>query len=287
LKKNIDYIAVTSGPGLITSLRVGVETAKTLSYAWNKKLVEINHLEGHIYSSLLNNLKIYNFVGKVRADQSFTAIKRIKFPALALIVSGGHTQLVMLRDYLKYKIIGETVDDAAGEAFDKVAKILGLGYPGGPVVSRAAKDGDSGKINFPRPMINSDDYNFSFSGLKTAVLYYVKSQPSLNVKVVNDICANFEQACVEVLVHKTIKAALNYGVKTVLLGGGVAANNQLRQRLEINLKQKMPKCIFLAPEIKWTGDNAAMIALAGYYKIKANKFADWKKVKTEANLRLR
>ena len=268
-KNNVDYIAVTNGPGLVTSLRVGAEVAKTLSFVWQKSLIEVNHMEGHIYSAELNSLK------------------KIKFPALALLVSGGHTQLVLIKDYLRYEIIGETLDDAVGEAFDKVAKILGLGYPGGPIISKLAAKGSSEKINLPRPMINSGDYNFSFSGIKTSVLYLTKKLGKVKTeKLRNDICTEFEEACVEVLVKKTIKAAKEHKVKTVIIGGGVAANNKLRDELGNKVKEKLDKVELLVPEIKLTGDNAAMIAVAGYYRVRRKKFSDWKKIKVNPNLSL-
>jgi N6-L-threonylcarbamoyladenine synthase len=260
---DIDYIAVTNGPGLITSLRVGVEAAKTLSYTWNKPLIAVNHLEGHIFTSELPG-------------------KKIKFPALALIVSGGHTQLVLVKDYLNYKIIGETQDDAVGEAFDKVGKILSLGYPGGPVVSKLAEKGSAGKIEMPRPMINSGDYNFSFSGIKTSVLYKVK-KGRVNKA---DMCASFQQACTDVLVIKAIKAATEYKVKSVIIGGGVAANKSLREELDNKFKKELSKVNIYIPEISLTGDNALMIAVAGYYKIKKKKFSDYKKIKVDPNLKL-
>ena len=201
-----DAIAITKGPGLVTSLRIGVDTARTLSFFWGVPMIGVNHLEGHIYASVLQN----------------TAIE---FPALCLVVSGGHTELVLMKKHLDYKIIGETRDDAAGEAFDKVAKILDLGYPGGPEISKLAKEGNPKAIDFPRPMIDSKDFDFSFSGLKTAVLYYVKNLKPKTYNLKPDICASFEQAVVDVLVAKTICAAKKYKVKTVILGGGVSANN--------------------------------------------------------------
>ncbi|HOZ36218.1 MAG TPA: tRNA (adenosine(37)-N6)-threonylcarbamoyltransferase complex transferase subunit TsaD [bacterium] len=296
---DIDYIAVTNGPGLITSLRVGVEAARTLSYVWNKPLIAVNHLEGHIYSALLaEQNKIQN--------QKFQKMQAVRFPAMALVVSGGHTELVLMKDYLDYKIIGETLDDAMGEAFDKVGKILNLGYPGGPIISKMATEGDKTAFNFPRPMLKSGDYNFSFSGLKTAVLYKLKTQNSkLKIKERKDLCASFQEACVEVLVKKIIRAAEEYKVKTILIGGGVAANESLRGRLEmevdkVNSVKKVDKgekkIQLLMPELKYTGDNAVMIALAGYFKIKNIKRQEgkrgkrrfgWQQTKADPNLGLR
>lgn len=262
----IDAIAVTSGPGLVTSLRVGVDTARLLSYAWKKPLVAVNHLEGHVYANWLENFK------------------KIEFPILVLIVSGGHTELVLMRKHLDYQIIGATRDDAAGEAFDKVAKLLKLAYPGGPAVSRLATNGNPLAIKFPRPMIDSDDFDFSFAGLKTAVLYHAKKIINLTPKIKADICASFEQAAVEVLVKKTIRAANKFKVKTVLLGGGVSANTHLRRELELAC-QKL-RFNYRSPEIKFTGDNAAMIAAAGAVHALANDFISWQKIDVNPNLSL-
>lgn len=300
IPKNIDYIAVTSGPGLITSLRVGVEAARTLSYIWKKPLMQVNHLEGHIYSALLN--KIQNSKFKVPAspaggqnkpqiqNKNFQRLPKLVFPALALVVSGGHTQLILMRNYLDYKIIGETLDDAVGEAFDKVAKILDLGYPGGPVIAKMAEEGNRNSFGLPRPMLNSRDFNFSFSGLKTAVLYKVKDK-RLNRKDKKNLCASFQEACVEVLVKKTIRAAREYKAKTIILGGGVAANKELREGLE-RMAGELEGVKLLIPEIKYTGDNAVMIALVGYFrkikalKRKSIKKGDWSKVKVDPNMEL-
>ncbi|HRY63436.1 MAG TPA: tRNA (adenosine(37)-N6)-threonylcarbamoyltransferase complex transferase subunit TsaD [Patescibacteria group bacterium] len=301
---DIDYIAVTNGPGLITSLRVGVEAARTLSYIWNRPLIAVNHLEGHIYSALLSVKQSKNQKSKIK-NQNYGKLSIIKFPAVALVVSGGHTELVLMKDYNNYKIVGQTLDDAVGEAFDKVAKILDLGYPGGPIISELAAAGDKTKYNFPRPMIKSGDFNFSFAGLKTAVLYKFKTQNSkLKIKDKKDMCASFQEACVEILAKKTIKAAEKYKVKTMLLGGGVAANGELRKRLgqevdKVNLVNKVQKgkdkIQLLIPELKYTGDNAVMIALAGYFKVKktrkqeSNKLGrldKWKKVRVDPNLGL-
>ncbi|OIO17948.1 tRNA (adenosine(37)-N6)-threonylcarbamoyltransferase complex transferase subunit TsaD [Candidatus Kuenenbacteria bacterium CG11_big_fil_rev_8_21_14_0_20_37_9] len=284
-----DYICVTNGPGLITSLRVGVETAKALSYAWTKPLVAVNHLEGHIYANAIFDSDTR---AKASTGRQFLALNKIqtprlqipkwKFPVLALIVSGGHTQLVLMKDHLKYRVIGETQDDAAGEAFDKVAKILGLSYPGGPEISRLVKKGDATKVDLPRPMINSGDYNFSFSGIKTAVLY-----KTIEKKIrKEDMCASFQEACVNVLVNKTIKAAVAHNAKMIILGGGVAANERLRALLKYEVCNKLCKTELLMPDIGMAGDNAAMIAFAGYYRIKNKMFSDWRKIRTEANLRL-
>ncbi len=306
--KLVDYVAVTNGPGLITSLRVGAEAARTLSYIWNKPLIGVNHLEGHIYSALLAEQN-KNQKSKIK-NQNYGRLINIEFPVLALVVSGGHTELVLMKDYGKYKIIGQTLDDAVGEAFDKVAKILDLGYPGGPIIARLAARGDKNSFELPRPMIKSGDYNFSFAGLKTAVLYKVKSKKAKGKsKEINNMCASFQEACVDVLVNKTIKAAEKYKVKTILLGGGVAANGELRERLRIwteriNLnKEEKDRIELLMPELEFAGDNAVMIALAGYLQVtkaqnhkstksrkpeEKNKLLNnWKRIKVDPNLRLK
>ncbi|MDD2807679.1 MAG: tRNA (adenosine(37)-N6)-threonylcarbamoyltransferase complex transferase subunit TsaD [Patescibacteria group bacterium] len=240
----LDAIAVTAGPGLITSLIVGVQTAKTLAYAWHKPLIPVNHVKAHLYANWLNN-------------------QPIKFPAIGLIVSGGHTELILLKNPTSLKKIGATVDDAAGEAFDKTSQLLKLGYPGGVAIALKAEPGDCSAFNFPRPMINAANFNFSFSGLKTAVLYATKKINKLNNKIIADLCASFEQAVVDTLTVKTIRAAHQYKAKTIILAGGVAANKKLR----ITLQQQAEKNSFnlSLPLIKYCTDNAAMIAAAGYF----------------------
>lgn len=266
----IDFISVTAGPGLITSLMVGVETAKTLSYVWRKPLLAVNHMYAHIAA---------NF------------IEPIKFPALALIVSGGHTELILLKSHQRFEKIGQTIDDAAGEAFDKVAKLLDLGYPGGPIVSaQAEKFQESGlesDLELPRPMVTSPNFNFSFSGLKTAVLYKVnKMKPAEKKKRTPEICFEFQEAVVDVLSKKTAKAAKKFGAKTIMLAGGVAANKALRQRmgkvaddLEIN---------FLTPPFSLCTDNAGMIAVASHFLLQKKKpqLNGWKKIKANPNWEL-
>jgi len=272
--EKIDAIAVTVGPGLITSLIVGVETAKVLSSVWKVPLVAINHIEGHIYA---------NFIGE----------PRVKFPALILTVSGGHTMLVLMAGHGKYKIIGETRDDAAGEAFDKAAKLLGLGYPGGPLISAKAAKSEipacqslalAGRQNpksiiLPRPMINSNDYDFSFSGLKTALLYKLKKDKSWK-KRIPEYCAEFQQAVIDVLISKTVKASRDFKVKTIMLAGGVAANQELRRQIQEKIE-------ILVPDLKYTTDNAAMIASAGYFRALKKDFIPWQKIKVDPNLELR
>ncbi len=293
-RNKIDYIAITKGPGLIPALMIGVGAAKALSYSLNKPLVAINHLEGHIYANWLKK-SVKLKVCKVKSqDKNNYELQKPELPILCLIVSGGHTQLVLMKKDLNYKIIGETVDDAAGEAFDKVAKLLGFAYPGGPLIEKAAKKGDRNKFNFTRPMMNSKNYNFSFSGLKTAVLYEVRgncrdeAMPRLySEQYQTDIAASFQQAVIDVLISKTIKAAREYKVKSILLGGGVSANKELQKQLEETINKKIPNTEYRIPNINLTTDNALMIAVAAYYNIIGKKnIKDWKSVKADANLRL-
>lgn len=252
----LNRLAVTSGPGLLTALLVGVETAKALALGWKKPLVAVNHIEGHIASSFLP------------LNGQAAKLPDMKFPALALIVSGGHTELILVKKMGSYKLVGTTRDDAAGEAFDKVATLLGLSYPGGPAISRASKNGDPHTYDFPRPMITSKDFDFSFSGLKTAVLYQVKGRRPAKRDVPN-IAASFEQAVVDVLVAKTLRAARALKVKSLLLGGGVAANARLRTTLERETKT-IPGLKYFQPNLAFATDNAAMIAMAAVFHKKAN-----------------
>src|ERR1051326_8830184 len=249
---DLDYIAVTQGPGLIPSLIVGVEFAKALSLATGKPVIPVNHLAGHLYSPFGSQSKVTGQMSNV-------------FPMISLIVSGGHTILVLMKNLKEYKVLGETVDDAAGEAFDKVAKLLKLPYPGGPQVSKLAEAAKN-PVNFPRPMINSKDYNFSFSGLKTAVLYYLRDNPRV---LPADICAGFQNAVVDVLVAKTLRAAKEYNAKSISLSGGVAANKALRT--ELNLKSKILNLKFFVPPKNLCTDNAEMIGLAAAFALKNGK----------------
>ncbi|PIT94190.1 tRNA (adenosine(37)-N6)-threonylcarbamoyltransferase complex transferase subunit TsaD [Candidatus Falkowbacteria bacterium CG10_big_fil_rev_8_21_14_0_10_43_11] len=266
-------IAVTTGPGLISSLLIGIETAKALSYAWQKPLISVNHLAGHIYGNFITN-------------------KNIKFPALALIVSGGHTELIFMRGHYQFKLLGQTRDDAAGEAFDKAAKILGLGYPGGPAVAQEAMKIINHKskiinLKLPRPMINDDNFDFSFSGLKTALLYQTQKDSEWRKKIPS-YCAEFQQAIIDVLISKTVKAAKKHQVKSIMLAGGVAANLELRRQLSQAVAQKLPGINFHLPDLKYTTDNAAMIAAAGYFYIKTlkRKNIKTKLVKVDCNKKL-
>jgi len=280
-----DVICVTSGPGLITGLMVGVEAAKALSYLWNVPLVGVNHIEGHIHSVEISNFKFQ--ISKQLPITNYQ-LPKIKYPALALIASGGHTELILIKNQGQYKKIGATLDDAAGECFDKVAKLLEFEYPGGPKISKYAENGNPSAIQFPRPMLNSKDFNFSFSGLKTSALYWlrdnVKSQTNtynLKPNHLSDFCASFEQAIIDVLVGKTIKAVEKFKPKTVILGGGVAANKKLRESLQNSLTTL--NCELRTPNLKYCMDNATMIAVAGYYKAKNKKITKWNKLVADPN----
>ncbi len=275
--ENLDYIAPTQGPGLIVSLAVGVEFAKALSLATKKPLIPINHMLGHLYSPFSTSL----------SRKTGEGLREGVFPSIALIVSGGHTMLVLMKDLHNYKVIGETVDDAAGECFDKVAKMFKLPYPGGPEVSKLAEKGDPKAINFPRPMLTHKNYNFSFSGLKTAVLYHLQSLPTKRypLNATSDICASFQEAVVDVLTQKTLRAAKEFGAKSISLSGGVAANRALRQRLEIMSKNNGLK-FFPAP-LHLTGDNAEMIGIAAAVKLAGGfKPISYKKLSADSNLQI-
>ncbi len=303
--KKIDLIAVTNGPGLIPCLLVGVNFAKALAYAWKKPIIAVNHLEGHIIAA---------FNGKF----SRVAGSRFAGPAVALLVSGGHTQLVLVKNIGNYKIIGETRDDAAGECFDKAAKLLELGYPGGPIIATQAAQilnskseirnkfkiqNSKFKIKLPRPMINQKNYDFSFSGLKTAVLYLLKDlkqkypflydRTKKDINIIPELCCEVQQAIIDVLINKTLCAAKEYKVKTIILSGGVAANEELRKQFQKqiqNTKYQIPATKFLVPPRNLCTDNGAMIAMAGYFAVKRDpdrgRGNSLSKIKADANLRI-
>jgi len=287
--RGIDAIAVTVGPGLITSLIVGVETAKTLSYVWGVPLIAINHIEGHIYANFVGVNSKSQIPNSKQIQNPKSKILDIKFPALILTVSGGHTMLVLMAGHGKYKVIGDTRDDAAGEAFDKAAKLLGLGYPGGPLISAEAAKSEirnpKSEISLPRPMINSNNYDFSFSGLKTALLYKLKKDKMWK-KRIPEYCAEFQQAIIDVLIAKTIKAVRDFKAKTIMLTGGVSANKELRRQMEEKVKIQLPNTQYLTPNIKYTTDNAAMVATAGYFRALKKDFIPWQKIKVDPNLEL-
>ena len=270
-RDNIDLIAVTRGPGLIPALLVGTSAAKAIAYGWKKPIVGVNHIEGHIYANWIEN-------------------PNMQFPILALIVSGGHTELVLMRNHGNFEIIGKTRDDATGEAFDKTARLLNLGYPGGPAISKAAEQGMPGIYNLPRPMINSDNLDFSFSGIKTAVRELInniktKNNGDISSNGINNIAAEFQQAAIDVLIYKTIKAIGRFNPKTILLAGGVAANKQLREQLGKAIKSQSSDIEYLTPNIKFCADNAAMIAAAGYFRRKEAVKNPWE-IETDANIQI-
>ncbi len=252
--EQIDAIAVTYGPGLVGALLVGVNFAKGLSYAWNKPLIGVNHIEGHISANFIED-------------------KDLEPPFVCLVASGGHTHLVYVKNYGAYEILGKTRDDAAGEAFDKIARALGLGYPGGPLIDNAARNGNKDAIKFPRVVIDDETLDFSFSGLKSAVLNYIHNSRQKNEKIViEDVAASFQQAVVDVLVLKTLKAAKMKNCNNIALAGGVASNSSLRNMLQEECLKNNYK--FTKPSPVLCTDNAAMIGCAGYYKFLNKQFAD-------------
>lgn len=242
--KKVDAIAFTSGPGLAGALLVGAIAAKSLASIYNKPLIPVNHIEGHLYSSFIEN-------------------KSVKPPFLSVIISGGHTELIIVEDFGKYKLLGATRDDAAGEAFDKAAKMLGLSYPGGPVIDKRAEKGDPEAVFFTRPYLKGS-WDFSFSGIKTALLNYLKKNPLKSEKHLNDICASFRQAVAETLCFKAFEAADTYKLKQLALGGGVSANSLIRKMFIQTGKKKKIKVYI--PSMLYCTDNAAMIGCAAYLK---------------------
>lgn len=242
-KPKFDLIAVTVGPGLSPALWAGIEFSKTLAKELKKPLIGANHMEGHLYSSWL----------------SLSAKEKIQFPAVALVVSGGHTMVLAMESSTRWENLGETRDDAAGEAFDKVARLMDLPYPGGPEIQKLALKGNPKAVDFPRPMLREKNYEFSFSGIKTSALYYIRDNPKTKKA---DLAASFQQAVIDVLVGKTIRAAREYGAKSVLLSGGVSANKLLRETLAKESGKLGAK--FFVPDFEFNTDNAAMIAAAAY-----------------------
>ena len=288
---DIDLFSVTNKPGLIPALLVGVNTAKTLSYFYQKPLLGVHHIEGHMMGAFFDK----NNRCKITSEN---------FPLLCLTISGGHTQLILSPSLLSYKIIGETQDDAAGEAFDKVAKMLELAYPGGPIVEKLANEyflenGHSNILKLPRPMLNSKNFNFSFSGLKTAVLYqWEKQKNKLSKNKLTELkkqfCYEFQQAVAEVLVKKTLTATQKYNPKTIILAGGVAANQTIRATLKKTINKNFPQTDFFSPAFTLCGDNAAMIGAASFFHFqvlkKQNKLTslsqNWKNLPTIANAKI-
>jgi len=278
--QNLDAIAVTNGPGLIGSLLVGVETAKALAYTWNKPIIPINHLQAHLYANFIR-------------ESPSTKHQAPTFPAIGLVVSGGHTDLVLMKDHGKIKWLGGTRDDAAGECFDKAARVLNLGYPGGPAISAVAEkfqiSNSKSQIKLPRPMINDDNYDFSFSGLKTAVINLTKNlklktkNKSLPSSVISALAFEIQEAITDVLVVKTIRAAQKHQVKSILLAGGVAANSRLREKLSNHQIIKSSNYQIFIPPPKLCTDNASYIAACAYFNPKP---IPWQKVKVNPGLRI-
>ncbi len=250
--RDIDAVAVTYGPGLVGALLVGVSAAKALAYTLSLPLIGLNHIECHIYANFLINPP--------------------ELPVVCLVVSGGHTDLIFIKEHGNYELIGQTRDDAAGEAFDKVARVMGLGYPGGPLIDRLAAEGNPAAVDFPRAYLESDSFDFSFSGLKSSVLNYLNKAKMRGEKIDKaDLAASFQGAVVDVLTDKTVAAAVKYGVSTILLAGGVAANTGLRRELKrraepFGISVRYPKPVFCT-------DNAAMVACAAYYRFLRREFA--------------
>ncbi len=251
-------IAVTYGPGLAPSLEVGIDKTKEIAQEYKLPVIAVNHMEGHMLSPLLKNS-----LGKY-----FSRVQSLELPWVSLVVSGGHTEIVWIEKIGNYKILGKTLDDAAGEAMDKVARMLGLGYPGGAVIESLAKQGDPKKYDLPRPMLKSNNYDFSFSGLKTACLYSTNSlkeeKKEQFAEIIPDYCASFQEAVVDSLLGKLSKVVQNCSPKTILVGGGVSKNNRLRHKLRLAMKKRNIPIYF--PHKKFCMDNAAMIGLCAYYK---------------------
>ena len=261
--EDIDLVAVTEGPGLIGSLLIGVNAAKTFAMMYHKPLIGVNHLAGHIYANSIEH--------------------EMKFPCVALLVSGGNTELIYMKDHFEFEIVGETLDDAVGEAYDKVARVVGLPYPGGPHVDRLAHEGCD-TYHLPRVYLEEGSYNFSFSGLKSAVINLAHNQRQRNEEIrVNDLCASFQDSVTEVLVRKTLKLAEKRNCKVIIVAGGVSANKGLKERFMAEAPKDIEVCI---PSIKYCTDNAAMIACAGYFQYMKNPKLSDLRLNAKANLEL-
>lgn len=263
--QDLDAVAATYGPGLVGGLLVGLSAAKALAYVLDKPFISVNHIAGHIYANFISN-------------------REIEPPVVCLTISGGHTDLLYFEELGGYEILGRTRDDAAGEAFDKTARVLGLGYPGGPAIEKISKQGNPRAIDFPRPFINEDGYDFSFSGLKTAVINYLHNKKQKGEKVnTADVAASFQQAVIDILVARILKAVADYPTRSVILSGGVAANKTLRQQLAERLKEEgLP---LYTPELSLCTDNAAMIGSVAYFKYLKGDFSPLS-LNARANLRL-
>jgi len=278
--KEIDFIAVTVGPGLEPCLWVGVNFVKELAKELKLPIIPVNHIEAHIFANCLTwNVK------QIEIEKLF--------PAICLVVSGGHTQLILMKNFGNYKILGETRDDAAGECLDKAARILGLGYPGGPAIAaEAAKfkvQSSKFKVRLPRPMIYQKNYDFSFSGLKTAVLYDFKNRPSKVRKskiYIPEMTKEVQQAVIDVLIYKTLKVAKNFKARVIILGGGVAANRELRKQFQKRIKKELPNIQYLISNIQFCTDNAAMVGVAGYFHYLKGEKYNLEKIKANANLKI-
>jgi len=257
--ENVDGIAFTRGPGLLGSLIVGVSFAKGLALAQDIPMMKVNHLQGHILAHFI--------------DVPETQLSHPQFPFLCLLVSGGNSQIVLVRSYSDMEIVGQTIDDAAGEAFDKCAKVMGLPYPGGPVIDRLAKEGDPKRFKFAKPSV--DGFDYSFSGLKTSFLYFLRDEIEKNPDFIEqnkeDLCASLQATIIDILMNKLIKAAKHYDVKEIAIAGGVSANSGLRAAVTAEGEKR--KWNVYIPEFRFTTDNAAMIAITGYYKYLDNQFA--------------
>ena len=280
-KPAIDLIVVTKGPGLEPALWTGITFAEALGKTWGIPVIGVDHMEGHIVSGLLHT-----------TDSKTYSLKNPELPLLGLLISGGHTELVKMDNWFSYSLVGKTKDDAVGEAFDKVARLLNLPYPGGPKVAESAKrsrdqktEGEKNPIVFPRPLINENTCDFSFSGLKTAVLYKMKSMPEITDKEKDFIAEAFEDAARDVIVSKTKKALELVGAKTLAIGGGVSANTEIREALGKLITEEFPDVAFALPHSSLTGDNAVMIAGAGYLRTLKGKTADTT-LTAQGNLRL-
>jgi N6-L-threonylcarbamoyladenine synthase len=267
-KHELDAVAAVYGPGLIGAILVGLSFAKAMAMGLGVPFIGVNHMEAHIFSNLIDDPKPH-------------------FPFLNLTVSGGHTQLVLVKRPFEYQMLGETIDDAAGEAFDKVAKMLGLGYPGGPMIDKRAAEGNPNFVEFPRPYLDEGSFEFSFSGLKTSVLYYLRKigfdPTKQNDALVADLCASFQAAVIDVLVHKLITAAKKFGVNDIAIAGGVAANSELRRRLGDIARQEGWR-LFI-PKFEYCTDNGAMVAMVGYWKMVEGRVSDLE-LTAEPNLAL-
>ncbi len=276
-RPDIDAIAVTEGPGLEPALWVGINFARALATLWGLPLVPVNHMEGHILS------------GFSKGNTFPLGSHIVSFPALALLVSGGHTELVLMHDLFSCTFIGGTRDDAVGEAFDKVARVLDLPYPGGPAISKLTDEAPpraDDDIVFPRPMLNSGDYDFSFSGIKTSVLYAAKKFETLSADMKRIFAREFQSAVIEVLIHKTIAAAKEYGAQAIVLGGGVSANEALRGAFVKVVESELPDVSFHLPDKSATTDNAAMIGLAGYFRLLRGDTVEPEHIIAQGNLSL-